>query len=268
MSDRLIYLCDLSHETSQGLASEFVPFGIGCIKSYFQKYSTCGGQYEVAPFKHPRRFSEAFEKRRPNVVAFANYCWNLDLSYTFARKIKKRHPETLVDFGVLYASLLEPLGKGRVISIDIEIRKHNSLTIQSHPMSKRITLIEGDSLEEPVVEKVRSMIRPEDKVLVTLDSNHTHGHVRQELERYGPMVTPESYVVVFDGVMEVLSDAPSGKPEWASDNPSAALRDFLADHAEFKVDAYNNRLGVTYSPNGFLRRKWIDQEPLQGRAQR
>jgi len=113
----------------------------------------------------------------------------------------------------------------------------------------------GSSTDEAVVAQVREMIRPEYKVLVTLDSDHTSTPVRQELERYSPFVTPASYIVVFDGVMEMLTDAPDGKPEWATDNPAAAVCDFLAQHTEFEIDFYYNRLAVTYCPGGFLRRK-------------
>lgn len=176
--------------------------------------------------------------------------------------IYKVRPDTIIETGtahggtaIFYASILDLLGKGQVISIDIEIRKYNSLAIQSHPMSRRISLIEGSSTDETVVDRVRGMIGPSDKVLVALDSNHTYAHVRRELEKYGPLVTPGSYIVVFDGVMEMVSDAPNGSPEWATDNPTSAIRDFLAEHDEFEVDPYYNRMGVTYCQGGFLRRK-------------
>ena len=176
--------------------------------------------------------------------------------------IYKVRPDVIVETGtahggtaVFYASMLELLEKGHVISIDIEVRKHNHLAIQAHPMSKHITLIEGSSTDETVVAQVRQMIRPEDKVLVALDSSHTYAHVREEMEKYSKLVTPGSYMVVFDGVMEILTDAPSGSPQWAMDSPMAAIRDFLAEHEEFEVDPYYNRLGVTYCPDGFLRRK-------------
>jgi cephalosporin hydroxylase len=176
--------------------------------------------------------------------------------------IWKIKPDIIVETGtahggtaILYASILELLGKGRVISIDIEIRKYNRLAIQAHTMSKRITLIEGGSTDNTVLAQVRQLIRPQDIVLVMLDSNHTYAHVRQELEKYWPLVTQGGYIVTFDGVMEMLTDAPDGKPEWATDNPAAAVRDFLAKHQEFEVDIHYNRLSVTYCPGGFLRRK-------------
>jgi cephalosporin hydroxylase len=156
---------------------------------------------------------------------------------------------------VLYASMLELLGKGRVISIDVEIREHNRLAIQSHPMAKRITLIEGSSVDDEVQAQVKRLVRANDRVLVALDSNHTYSHVLKELEKFGPLVSPGSYMVAFDGVMETLADAPDGKPEWATDNPAAAIRDFLENHSEFEPDPYYNRLMVTYCPGGFLKKK-------------
>lgn len=176
--------------------------------------------------------------------------------------IYKIRPDVIVEIGtahggtaIFYASMLELLGKGYVISIDIDIRQYNRLAMQAHPMSKRLTLIEGSSIEDNVLAQVRQLIHPQDAVLVALDSNHTYAHVCQELEKYSPLVTPGSYLVVFDGVMEMLADVPNGKPGWATDNPAAAMRDFLTKHPEFEVDCYYNRLGVTYCPSGFLWRK-------------
>jgi cephalosporin hydroxylase len=171
-------------------------------------------------------------------------------------------PDVIVESGVahggalvLYASMLELLGKGRVIGVDVEIRKYNRLAITSHPLSHRITLIEGDSVADETVASVRSLIRPGDRVMVALDSNHTKAHVSAELERYAPLVTPGSYCVVFDGVMTLVSDAPAGKPEWDQDNPLEAVREFLATTDDFDVDRYFNRLSVTYCQSGFLRRR-------------
>lgn len=175
--------------------------------------------------------------------------------------IYKVRPDVIVETGtahggtaVFYASILELLGKGRVISIDVEIRDHNRLAIQAHPMNKRITLVEGDSVDDALVERVRKMIQTGDKVLVALDSNHAYAHVRKELDKYAPLVTPGSWLVVFDGVMEILTDAPDGKPEWARDSPAGAVRDFLSKHPEFEADPCFNRLAVTYCPGGFLRK--------------
>jgi cephalosporin hydroxylase len=173
----------------------------------------------------------------------------------------KVRPDVVIECGVahggalvLYASILELLGKGHVVGVDVEIRKYNRLALQSHPLSKRFSLIEGSSVEKGTLEQVKRHLQPDDVVMVTLDSNHTRDHVRRELELYAPLVSPDSYLVVFDGVMQVLTDAPGGSPEWAQDNPWHAIQDFLRDHPDFEIDPYYNRLKVTYCPGGFLRR--------------
>jgi cephalosporin hydroxylase len=177
-------------------------------------------------------------------------------------------PDVVVESGVahggalvLYASLLELIGKGHVVGVDIEIRKYNRLAIQNHPMSKRISLIEGDAVADDTVEQVRRHIRPGDTVMVALDSNHTKDHVARELERYAPLVTPGSYCVVFDSVMTMVSDAPNARPGWEDDNPLEAIRDFLAGPGgeEFEIDGNLNRLRVTYCESGFLRRRELDR---------
>jgi cephalosporin hydroxylase len=175
--------------------------------------------------------------------------------------IWKVRPDVVIESGVahggsvvLYASILDLIGKGHVIGVDVEIRKYNRLALQSHPMSKRFTLIEGSSVDTSTVQQVREMIRPDDTVLVALDSNHTKAHVAKELELYAPLVTPDSYLVVFDGVMQVLTDAPGGSPSWDHDNPWRAIEDFLGKNEDFEIDPYYNRLKVTHAPGGFLKR--------------
>jgi len=173
----------------------------------------------------------------------------------------KVRPDVVVESGVahggalvLYASLLELIGKGRAIGVDIEIRKYNRLAIESHIASSRIALVEGSSTDPAVFADIRGRIRPGERVLVTLDSNHTRSHVRDELELYSQLVTPGSYLVVFDEVMPMVADAPNGKPSWDEDNPLEAVKDFLASHPEFEADPAYERLGVSYCLGGFLRR--------------
>ena len=102
--------------------------------------------------------------------------------------------------------------------------------------------------------QVRSAIAGESPVLVTLDSNHTRQHVVRELELYSELVGPGGYIVVFDGVMQVLTDAPGGQPTWDTDNPWHAVQGFIEENDEFQIDPYYNRLKVTHSPGGFLKR--------------
>ena len=176
--------------------------------------------------------------------------------------IYKVQPHVIIETGlahggssVFYASLMEILGRGRVISIDIEIRPHNRRAIEAHPLKKRITLIERSSVEPQTAEEVRNLLAPDEKVMVILDSNHTKEHVLKELELYAPLVTSGSYIVAADGVMEDLHDVPRGKAEWTRDNPKAAVHEFLASHPEFELDPEPSRLGVTYWPDAYLRRK-------------
>lgn len=187
-------------------------------------------------------------------------------------------PDVIVESGVahggalvLYASLFDLLGRGRVIGVDIEIRKYNRLAIQSHPTSSRITLIEGSSIDPEVFAQVRGRIQPGERVMVMLDSNHTRDHVRAELELYSQLVTPGSYLVVFDEVMPMVADAPNGKPSWDLDNPLSAVQDFVADHPEFEVDREYERLAVSYCRGGFLKRVAVDSaknEPAVNAATR
>jgi cephalosporin hydroxylase len=176
--------------------------------------------------------------------------------------IFKVEPQVIVETGVahggssvFYASLLEVLGRGRVISIDIEIRAHNRKAIEAHPLKKRIALIEGNSVAPETLQEVRRLLSPEEKVMVILDSNHSKKHVREELELYGPLVSSGSYIVATDGIMEDLDDVPGGKANWTQDNPKAAAHEFLAEHPEFELDPEPSRLEVTYWPDAYLRRK-------------
>lgn len=175
--------------------------------------------------------------------------------------IWRTRPTVIIECGVahggsllFYASMLDLLGRGHALGIDIEIRKYNRLAIESHPMSKRITLIEASSTKATTIAAVRTRVQATDHVMVTLDSNHSREHVHAELELYSPLVTPGGYLVVFDSVMTLVHDAPNGRPEWVTDNPLAAVEQFLLDHSEFEQDRSAERMGATYCTGGFLRR--------------
>lgn len=177
-------------------------------------------------------------------------------------------PDVIVETGVahggsliFYASLFKAVGKGRVIGIDIEIRPHNRAAIEAHEMKPLITLVEGSSVAPDVVSQVRSLVAPGETVLVLLDSNHTKAHVLAELEAYGPMVTPGSYIVATDGIMKEVVGAPRTAPDWDWNNPLDAAAEFAASHPEFVLEepAFPFNEGVvtervTYWPKGFLRR--------------
>lgn len=172
-------------------------------------------------------------------------------------------PELVVEMGIahggsliFYASILELIGKGEVLGIDIDIRKHNREAIKAHPLFKRITLIEGSSLSPEVTDKVQAHAKGRRPVLVCLDSNHTHEHVARELELYSPLVNPGSYIVIFDTNIEDLPDEYCAERPWGKgNNPKTAVHEFLKTHSEFEIDRnIENKLLATVSPDGYLKR--------------
>jgi cephalosporin hydroxylase len=172
-------------------------------------------------------------------------------------------PDLIVETGIahggslmLWASILELLGGNRrVIGIDIEIRPRNRVEIEKHPLRTRMTLIEGSSVDAAVVDLVRAAATAAERVMVVLDSNHTHEHVRRELELYSPLVKRGSYLVVFDTVVEDMPanffpDRPWGK----GNNPKTAVREFLKVNDRFQVDAdIESKLLLSVAPEGYLR---------------
>jgi|SRR5688572_25177214 len=170
-------------------------------------------------------------------------------------------PDLIIECGVahggslvLFASILELLGEGRVIGVDVEIRTHNRKALDEHFLRHRIELIEGSSVASDTFEAVRKSSENAKRVIVVLDSNHSTEHVRRELELYCTLVTPESYLIAQDGAQAWVWEIPRGKPDWKDDNPLAAIMAFLAEHPEFAVDDRRTRFGITSSPKGYLRR--------------
>lgn len=215
--------------------------------------------------------------------------WNQKYSYTFTwlgrpiiqnpedlvraqEVIASCQPDVIIETGVahggsliLYASLCKLLGKGRVVGIDIEIRPHNRKAIEAHPLSSYITLIEGSSIDPSTVAKVKSTVKPGETAMVILDSCHAYAHVMAELEAYCGLVTAGQYLVSTDGIMQDLYDVPRGAPEWKTDNPAAAARDFAAKHPEFVLEQppwkFNESPlsnNVTTWPDAWLRRRGAD----------
>lgn len=175
--------------------------------------------------------------------------------------IWKVRPDLIIETGVahggsavLFASIMELIGHGSVLAIDIEVRKHNRLAIESHPMSKRIEIYEGSSLDRATLDHVEKRARGK-KCLVVLDSNHSYEHVIAEMRNYAPYVAQDSYLVVMDGVQKMLVDTPRGKPEWHEDNPLRAIDEFVTENAGlWEIDRNFERTGPTCSPMGFIRR--------------
>lgn len=212
--------------------------------------------------------------------------WNQKYSYRFSwygrpiiqlpedimmiqEEIYKISPDLIIETGVahggsliLYASILESIGIGRVVGIDIEIRPQNREAIEAHPMSKRIDLIEGSSTAPEVVEKIKNIAKDYKNILVILDSDHSYSHVMDELNAYADIVTPGSYIVATDGIMRDLARTPNGNPSWETDNPSNAAEDFAAKHPEFDLKtptpAFNESSiteAPTYWPSAWLQRR-------------
>jgi cephalosporin hydroxylase len=182
--------------------------------------------------------------------------------------IHRVQPDVIVETGVAhggslvyYASLCKATDRGRVIGIDIEIRPHNRAAIEAHPLASYISLVEGSSTAPDVVARVKSMIRPNERVLVLLDSNHTKAHVRAELDAYADLVGEGSYIVATDGIMAAVAGRPGSKPGWEWDNPSEAAREFAAAHPEFVLEEpgflFNEgkiEQQLTHWPSAYLRR--------------
>ena len=143
-----------------------------------------------------------------------------------------------------------------VLGIDIDIRKHNREAIESHPMSSRINMIEGASLDKNVIEQVGSIAKKYNKILVCLDSNHTHDHVLSELEAYASLTSVGSYCVVFDTLIEDMQDNSYPDRDWGiGNNPKTAVWAYLKNHNEFEIDkSIHQKLMVTVAPDGYLKR--------------
>jgi cephalosporin hydroxylase len=144
----------------------------------------------------------------------------------------------------------------KVVGLDIDIRAHNREAIESHPMSKWIHMIQGSSVAPEVVREVHGIAKGHSRVLVSLDSNHTHDHVLGELQAYAPLVTKGSYCVVFDTVVEDMpAELCQGRPWAPGNNPKTAAREFLKSHPEFESDtSIQHKLLITVAPDGWLKR--------------
>ena len=177
--------------------------------------------------------------------------------------IWKTKPDLIIETGIarggsliLSASILHLLnGNGRVIGIDVDIRSHNRKMIEDHPLASRIKMIEGSSIDMATMTQLKSLMTPTDKVMVILDSNHTHEHVLQELRLFAPLVTKDFYLIIMDTVIEdmpasIFPDKPWGK----GNNPKTAVKEFLTENKCFAVDyEIQNKLLITAAPEGYLK---------------
>ena len=173
-------------------------------------------------------------------------------------------PDLIIETGIAHggsvifsASMLELLGgNGKVIAIDIDIRKHNREEIEAHPMFKRIELVEGSSIDTETLKQVSSLAEGRKNIMVILDSNHTHEHVIKELELYSPFVSVNSYLVVFDTwVEDVPENYYPDRPWDKGNNPKTAVWEFVEKNKNFVIDkSIEHKLVITLAPDGFLKR--------------
>lgn len=185
-----------------------------------------------------------------DVIAIQEIIWNT-------------RPDLIIETGVahggsiiFHASMLELLGgNGLVIGIDIDIRKHNRTAIEEHPLFKRVRLIEGSSIDASVVDQVHQLAQGRSRIMVLLDSNHTHEHVLQELKFYAPLVTAGNYLIVLDTVIEDLPKSLFPDRPWGrNDNPKTAVHEFLKLSDRFIIDReIQNKLLLTVAPDGYLK---------------
>ena len=152
---------------------------------------------------------------------------------------------------------LDPkVSRRKVLGIDIDIRAHNRAAIEAHPMASRIQMIQGSSIAPEIVEQVRAVAANYSRVLVCLDSNHTHNHVLAELQAYAPLTSKGSYCVVFDTVVEDMpKELFPDRPWGPGDNPKTAVWEYLKSNPGFEIDkTIQNKLLITVAPDGYLRR--------------
>lgn len=212
--------------------------------------------------------------------------WNQKHLYTFAwmgrpiiqfpddllrlqEVIHDLQPDLIIETGVahggslvFYASLMEAMGRGQVLGIDIDIRPHNRAAIESHPLFHRIELLEGSSTSKETVDQAREMAREAECVMVVLDSDHSYDHVMAELDAYAGFVTLGSYIVATDGVMRDVAGVPRAGDDWETNNPANAAEEWVLQHPEFEIVqpqwAFNEatlRKNVTHFPSAYLQRR-------------
>ena len=171
-------------------------------------------------------------------------------------------PEVIIETGIahggsliFHASMLELLGAGCVVGVDIDIRAHNRLAIEQHPLAHRIQLIQGSSIDPATVQRVYEAVGQSTRAMVILDSNHTHDHVLAELQAYSPLVHAGSYLVVLDTLIEDLpAELSSDRPWGPGNNPKTAVQAFLRTTDRFEVDSHiDAKLLISVGPSGYLR---------------
>jgi len=246
------------------------------------RYSSNSFSFDADARTITLRTGEVFKLDDPKAFSFITHAWINGFTWLgrpviqlpedmlrIQEVIYETKPDVIVETGVahggsliFYASLCTAIGKGRVIGIDIKIRTHNRAAIEEHRLSPLISLVEGSSIDADIVQSVKDQIGPAETVLVLLDSNHHKDHVLAELEAYSSLVSPGSYIVACDGVMQQVVGAPRTAKDWIWNNPLSAVNEFVANHHEFEcvepIWPFNESKiteRVTYWPRAFLRKK-------------
>jgi cephalosporin hydroxylase len=178
-------------------------------------------------------------------------------------------PDLIIETGIAHggslvfsASMLElnaACGGPRdaeVLGVDIDIRAHNREAIELHPMSRRISMLQGSSIAPETIEQVEARAAGKHRVLVFLDSNHTHAHVLAELQAYAPLTSVGSYCVVFDTLIEEMpAEMFSDRPWGPGNSPMTAVGEYLKSHPEFETDRrIDHKLLISVAPDGYLKR--------------
>ena len=191
-----------------------------------------------------------------DIVAMQELIWRIQPSLIIETGIA--HGGSLI-FSASMLELNAACGGPRdaeVLGIDVEIRSHNRKAIEEHPLAKRISMIQGSSIAPEIIAKVQERASGQERVLVCLDSNHTHAHVLAELEAYAPLTTVGSYCAVFDTVVEDMpAELFPDRPWGPGNNPKTAVREYLKSHPEFEIDkSVEHKLLITVAPDGYLKR--------------
>jgi cephalosporin hydroxylase len=207
---------------------------------------------EVSPHKYAYNFSwmgRPIIQFPQDMMAMQEILWSVK-------------PDLVIEAGVAhggsilyYASLLELIGHGEVLGVDIDIRPHNREAIEAHPMSRRVRLLQGSSIDAATIDQVRALANGK-RAVVVLDSNHTHDHVLAELRAYAPLVCQGGYCVVMDTLIEDMPARLVGDRAWGpGNNPKTAVQQFLRESRDFEIDVdIESKLLITVAPGGYLRR--------------
>ena len=214
---------------------------------------------DTARYKYTYRFSwlgRPIIQYPQDMIAMQELIWSIQ-------------PNLIIETGIAHggslifsASLLELNAvcggpqDAEVLGVDIDIRAHNRVAIEAHPLSKRISMIQGSSIAPEIIEQVQAKAAGKQRVLVCLDSNHTHEHVLAEIQAYAPLTSVGSYCVVFDTVIDDMpADSFPDRPWGPGNNPKTAARDYLKSHPEFEIDKQiDHKLLISVAPDGYLKR--------------